>query len=132
VVVWLTFFGGVKALKKCLFFTSQLQLPRSFFWHKPMPGIWQKLELHSKRKRQDQSQGLDSSFLIAAWPKSATATGTRQEIHEAMAWSFAALFQGLHPETDWKGRTLPAKLAKLARKPITPQKHCFWVFNFFR
>jgi len=94
-----------------------------------MPGIWQKLELHSKRKRQDQS--LDSSFLIAAWPKSATATGTQQEIHEAMAWSFAALFQGLHPETDWKGRTLPAKLAKLARKPITPQKSIAFGYSIF-
>ena len=73
---------------------------------------------------------MDSSFLITAWPKSATATGTWQDIHEVMAWSFAALFQGLHPETDWKGRALPAKLARLARKPITPQKHCFWAFNF--
>ena len=47
-----------------------------------------------------------------------------------MAWSFTALFQGAHPEVDWKGKPLPANLKRLARKPITPEGHCFWVFNF--
>ena len=84
------------------------------------------------QKEKHASHSMDSSFLITAWPKSATATGTWQEIHEVIAWSFAALFQGFHPEADWKGRALPAKLARLARKPITTAQHCFWEFNFRR
>ena len=79
-------------------------------------------------KRRKKS--MDSSFLITAWPKSATASNTWVEIHEVMAWNFTALFQGTHPEVDWKGRALPANLKRLARKPITPEGHSFWVFNF--
>ena len=36
----------------------------------------------------------------------------------------------LHPHVDWQGKPLPAKLQRLARKPITPQEFKFWIFNF--
>ena len=73
---------------------------------------------------------MDSSFLVTAWPKSATASNTWDDIHAVMAWSFTALFTGFHPEADWQGNPLPPHLARLARKPITKQGYSFWIFNF--
>ena len=43
---------------------------------------------------------MDSSFLIAAWPKSATSAKTWPQIHAVIAWSFQALWTGMHPEKD--------------------------------
>lgn len=81
-------------------------------------------------KEGHSSHSMDSSFLITAWPKSATASGTWTELHQIIAWSFGCLWSGFHPDKDWKGEDLPKSLQRLARKPITPEGHQFWVFNF--
>ena len=95
------------------------------------PTLYAPQGLEESPKEEHASHSMDSSFLITAWPKSATASGTWEEIHEVMAWSFAALFQNFHPERDWKGRPLPAKLVRLARKPITPEKSVNFGFSIF-
>ena len=94
------------------------------------PTLYAPQGLKEGPREMHPSHPMDSSFLITAWPKSAAASNTWVEIHEVMAWSFTALFQGFHPDVDWKGRPLPTNLKRLARKPITPEGHSFWVFNF--
>ena len=81
-------------------------------------------------QEQNASHSMDSSFLVTAWPKSATDSKTWDAIHAVMAWSFTALFHGLHPEADWQGNPLPPHLARLAKKPLTKQGYSFWIFNF--
>lgn len=73
---------------------------------------------------------LDSSLLIAAWPKSATASlkkhgvCTWTPLFKRIAWSFTALFEGIHPHTDWDGNRHAAGslLASLAGEPILPNQ----------
>ena len=91
-MVWLfgvDFFGGV-VVQAFFFFNSQLHLPRSLFWNKPMPGIRQKLELHGKRKRHDQSQGLQegqnlSKKLLQLWSLGKLSSSGLQELASAAA-----------------------------------------------
>ena len=77
-----------------------------------------------------QSQAIDHSFCLAAWPKSAQAKDTWTEIHQVLAWSFKSLWEGTHPKEDWKGRDLPQPMQKLAGKPITPEKYRFYVWQY--
>lgn len=81
-------------------------------------------------QESQKSHSMDSSFLITAWPKSATAENTWKELHQIIAWSFRCLWEGVRPEKNWKGENLPKNLQRLAKKPITPAGYKFWVFNF--
>ena len=94
------------------------------------PTLYVPQGLQESQSEKQANLSMDSSFLITAWPKSATTQETWGEIHEIIAWSFTALFHGLHPAVKWKGSALPPALQRLAGKPITPQKLCFWVWNF--
>ena len=49
---------------------------------------------------------LESCFMVAAWPKTATAPDTWTEPFRIIAWSLTALFHGVHPSIDWKGRPI--------------------------
>ena len=94
------------------------------------PSLFVSPGLQESFENQMTNLSMDSSFLITAWPKSATSPETWPQIHEVITWSFQALWTGMHPEKDWKGEALPPKLERLARKPLTPQGYKFWVFNF--
>ena len=74
---------------------------------------------------------LDSVFMIAAWPKSATTDKkqhplqTWDEVFRAIAWSFTAMWHGKHPTSDWRGRPIQDGSAG---KPIVPdgRRFCLW------
>ncbi len=74
---------------------------------------------------------MDSSFLVFAWPKTATAA---QRHHGASAWdeafraiarSFTALWEGRNPSKDWQGRDVRDGSAGT---PIVPdgRRFCLW------
>ena len=73
-----------------------------------------------------KSSTMDSSSLIAAWPKSATSKtathDTWQLPFKVMSWSFQALFDGKHPAVDWNGEPFSpsSEMAQLAGKDILP------------
>ena len=96
----------------------------------PIHGHKKSGEGLEESQHQEKAYPMDSSFITAAWPKSATREGTWVEIFQIMVWSFKALFEGRHPERNWKGEALPPKLQRLARKPLTSEEHQFFVFNF--
>jgi hypothetical protein len=78
-----------------------------------------------------KSSSLDASMLIAAWPKGATTDKrthpehTWDEVFHIIAWSFTALWEGVHPRADWNGKPLKDGLAG---KPLVPQRtrFCLW------
>lgn len=60
-------------------------------------------------------------LLLAAFPKSATASETWEPILHSVVWSLTWAFQGIHPPTDWQGRSFAPEtlFAANAGKPLT-------------
>ena len=66
-----------------------------------------------------------SKFVMACWVKSAEADATWATAWAKIMWSFACLFEGVHPLTDSRGAPWPvgSKAAALAGQPLTAQGH---------
>ena len=73
-----------------------------------------------------QRNTLDSSLLVAAWPKAATDTDTWAEVYRALAWSFTALWDGYHPSKDWNGKAIRGGKAGT---PLTPGGTRFYLWQ---
>ena len=93
------------------------------------PTLFSPGGLQESHKEERAGHCMETSWLIAAWPKAATAKETWGSIYEVITWSFTCLWQGKHPHTNWKGEALPSKLQRLAGKPIA-DGYRFWVFNY--
>ena len=90
-------------------------------------GLRESQDIHRSLK---QSHIIDNSFCLAAWPKSATAKETWAEVFQALAWSFQSLWEGYHPQIDWKGRALKGLMAQQAGKPLTKEGWRFYIWNY--
>lgn len=81
------------------------------------------------------SNSMDSSFLLAAYPKSVTVKGqeptTWGVLWQVLHWSLAACLEGRHPSVNHKGEPFLANTveAKLAGQPLTRENHRFVVWN---
>lgn len=82
-----------------------------------------------------QDNSMDSSFLMACWPKSATVksqeVSTWEALWQVLQWSLCACMEGKHPSADHKGNPfLPNTYeAKMAGQPLTTELHKFVVWN---
>lgn len=92
-----------------------------------LSGLRESQDIHRGLK---QSHIIDNSFCLAAWPKSATAKETWAEVFQALAWSFQSLWEGYHPQIDWKGRALKGLMAQQAGKPLTKEGWRFYIWNY--
>jgi hypothetical protein len=65
---------------------------------------------------------LDSSLLVAAWPKAATDTGSWEAIWPVVAWSLRACWDGRHPHVNWAGEPFArgSEMEQLAGQDILP------------
>lgn len=92
------------------------------------------LQTYSWGSVLSMSSSMDSSFLLAAFPKSVTVKGqdldTWGKLWQVMRWSLQACCDGMHPSEDHKGNPFDANSveAKLAGHPLTQENHRFVVW----